>query len=202
MRSKNGPAPARGPGLFPAELSPATGPYSLLPGAKKKNGEGAELRSRVITAALAAATLSLFLLGGAMAQMLDKKALSIVEAKKIAAAAMAEAEKNNWTVVVAIIDDGGHLMYLERRDGTQLASSEIAVGKARAALYFKRPSKALQEAVNGGRPSSATLNREVAMVEGGLMLMYQNQIVGAIGVSGVSSEQDAAVAKAGVDSLK
>ena len=137
-----------------------------------------------------------------MAQMLDKKALSIVEAKKIAAAAMAEAEKNNWTVVVAIIDDGGHLMYLERRDGTQLASSEIAVGKARAALYFKRPSKSLQDAINGGRPSSATLNREVVMVEGGLMLKYQNQIVGAIGVSGVASEQDAAVAKAGVDSLK
>src|SRR5262245_9491943 len=101
-----------------------------------------------------------------MAEMLDKKALSIAEAKKIAAAAMAEAIKNNWTVVVAIIDDGGHLMYLERRDGTQLASSEIAVGKARAALYFKRPSKTMQESINGGRPSTTTLNREVVMVEG------------------------------------
>jgi glc operon protein GlcG len=137
-----------------------------------------------------------------MAQMLDKKALSIVEAKKIAAAAMSEAEKNNWTVVVAVVDDGGHLMYLERRDGTQLASSEIAVGKARAALYFKRPSKTLQEAINGGRAAAATLNREVVMVEGGLLLMYQDQIVGAIGVSGVASDQDALVAKAGVDSLK
>jgi glc operon protein GlcG len=156
----------------------------------------------VLGAALAAVMISFVWAGGAMAQMLDKKALSIVEAKKIAAAAMAEAEKNNWTVVVAIIDDGGHLMYLERRDGTQLASSEIAVGKARAALYFKRPSKALQEAINGGRPSSATLNREVVMVEGGLLLMYRDQIVGAIGVSGVTSEQDAVVAKAGVDSLK
>ncbi len=137
-----------------------------------------------------------------MAQMLDKKALSIAEAKKIAAVAMAEAEKNNWAVVVAIIDDGGHLMYLERRDGTQLASSEIAVGKARAALYFKRPSKTMQDSINGGRASTTTLNREVVMVEGGLLLTYQDQIVGAIGVSGVSSEHDAAVAKAGVDSLK
>ncbi len=160
------------------------------------------MRNRIITAALTAAALSLFLLGGAMAQMLDKKALSIAEAKKIAAAAMAEAEKNNWTVVVSIIDDGGNLMYLERRDGTQLASSEIAVGKARAALLFKRPSKALEDAINGGRPSVLTLNREVVMVDGGLLLMHQNQIVGAIGVSGVTSQQDAIVAKAGVDSLK
>jgi uncharacterized protein GlcG (DUF336 family) len=137
-----------------------------------------------------------------MAEMLDKKALSIAEAKKIAAAAMAAAETNNWAVVVAIIDEGGHLMYLERRDGTQLASSEIAVGKARAALYFKRPSKMLQEAINGGRPAASTLNREVVMVEGGLLLTYQGQIVGAIGVSGVASDQDAIVAKAGVDSLK
>jgi uncharacterized protein GlcG (DUF336 family) len=137
-----------------------------------------------------------------MAEMLDRKALSIAEAKKIAATAMAEAEKNKWNVVVAIIDEGGPLMYLERRDGTQLASSEIAVGKARAALYFKRPSKMLQESVNGGRPSTTTLNREVVMVEGGLLLMYQDQVVGAIGVSGVASDQDAQVAKAGVDSLK
>jgi glc operon protein GlcG len=160
------------------------------------------MRSRIILAALAAAALSLFLVGGAMAQMLDKKALSIAEAKKIAAAAMAEAEKNNWTVVVSIIDDGGNLMYLERRDGTQLASADIAVGKARAALLFKRPSKALEDAIAGGRPAVATLNRDVVMVEGGLLLMHANQIVGAIGVSGVTSPQDGIVAKAGADSLK
>lgn len=139
--------------------------------------------------------------GAAAAQMLDKKALSIAEAKKIAAAAMAEAQKNNWTVVVAILDDGGHLMYLERRDGTQLASADIAVDKGRAALLFKRPSKALEDAVKN-RPAVATLNRNVTMVEGGLPLVYQGTIIGAIGVSGVTSEQDGVVAKAGVDSLK
>jgi len=159
------------------------------------------------TGILAAAALTLAALtGDVSAQMLDKKALSIAEAKKIAAAAMEEANKNNWTVVVAIIDDGGNLMYLERKDGTQLASSEIAVGKARAALYFKRPSKALEDTINGGsnpaRISVMTLNQNVVMVDGGLMLMYQGQIVGAIGVSGVTSAQDAQVAKAGVDTLK
>ena len=159
------------------------------------------------TGILAAAALALMAVSGeALAQMLDKKALSIAEAKKIAAAAMEEANKNNWTVVVSIIDDGGNLMYLERKDGTQLASSDIAVGKARAALYFKRPSKALEDTINGGanpaRFSVMTLNQNVVMVDGGLMLMYQGQIVGAIGVSGVTSAQDAQVAKAGVDALK
>jgi glc operon protein GlcG len=159
------------------------------------------------TGLFAAAALAVGVLAGdASAQMLDKKALSIAEAKKIAVAAMEEANKNNWNVVVSIIDDGGNLMYLERKDGTQLASSEIAVGKARAALYFKRPSKALEDTINGGanpaRISVMTLNQNVVMVDGGLLLMYQGQIVGAIGVSGVTSAQDAQVAKAGVDVLK
>jgi len=119
---------------------------------------------------------------------------------------MEEANKNNWNVVVSVNDDGGNLMYLERKDGTQLASSDIAVGKALAALYFKRPSKALEDTINGGsnppRISVMTLNQNVVMVDGGLLLMYQGQIVGAIGVSGVTSAQDAQIAKAGVDALK
>ena len=155
-----------------------------------------------IAGLLAAAMLFAFSAVDAAAQMMDKKALSIAEAKKIAAAAMEEAQKNSWTVVVAIIDDGGHLMYLERRDGTQLASADIAVDKARAALLFKRPSKALEDTINSGRPAVATLNRNVTMVDGGLPLMYQRAIVGAIGVSGVTSAQDGQIAKAGVESLK
>ncbi len=135
------------------------------------------------------------------AQMLDRKVMSIAQAKTIAAAAMAEAEKNNWTVVVAILDEGGHLMYLERRDGTQLASAEIAVQKARAALLFKRSTKAMEDAA-AQRPAFHTLNREVAMIEGGLPLMFNNAVVGAIGVSGVTSQQDGVAAKAGVDALK
>ncbi|MGQ0663528.1 MAG: GlcG/HbpS family heme-binding protein [Pseudomonadota bacterium] len=157
------------------------------------------MRGRLVAMLVAAALIAA---GAASAQMLDKKALSIAEAKKIAAAAMAEAEKNNWTVVVAIVDDGGNLMYLERRDGTQLASSDIAVGKARAAMFFKRPSKALEDAVAGGRIAVMTLNRDVVMIEGGLTLTHGGQIVGAIGVSGVTSPQDGVVAKAGAEALK
>lgn len=151
---------------------------------------------------LAAAALAVTVIAGnASAQMLDKKALSIAEAKKIAAAAMEEANKNNWTVVVAILDDGGNLMYLERKDGTQLAAATIAVGKAKGALFFKRPSKALEEAA-AQRPAFHTLNREVTMIEGGVLLMYNNQIVGSIGVSGVTSQQDAQIAIAGAAALK
>lgn len=151
---------------------------------------------------LAAAALALVAFtGDASAQMLDKKALSIAEAKKIAAAAMAEADKNNWTVVVAILDDGGNLMYLERKDGTQLASADIAVKKAMGALLFKRSTKVMEDTVPQ-RPAFVTINREVAMIEGGLLLTYNNQIVGSIGVSGVTSAQDGQIAAAGVASLK
>jgi glc operon protein GlcG len=151
---------------------------------------------------IAGAALALTALAGdASAQMLDKKALSIAEAKKIAAAAMEEANKNNWTVVVAILDDGGNLMYLERKDGTQLAAANIAVGKAKGALFFKRPSKALEEAA-AQRPAFQSLNREVTMVQGGVLLTYNNQLVGSIGVSGVTSAQDEQVAMAGAAALK
>jgi len=159
--------------------------------------------ARIAMAALLAAFAAGVESGNAAAQLLDKKALSIVEAKKIAATAMTEAEKNNWTVVVAIVDDGGNLMYLERRDGTQLASAGIAVGKARTALLYKRPTKALEEIVNtGGRPSVMTLSPDIVTVEGGLPLVHGGVIIGAIGVSGVTSAQDGLVAKAGADTLK
>ena len=153
----------------------------------------------VMTGLLLAATFALS--GNAEAQLLDRKVLSIAEAKKIAATAMAEAAKNNWTVAVAIVDEGGNLMYLERRDGTQLASPDIAIGKARGALYFKRSTKVLEDAA-AARPGFHTLNREVVMIEGGLTLQAGGQIVGAIGVSGVTSPQDGVVAQAGADSLK
>lgn len=155
-----------------------------------------------IAGLMAAAAMAVALTAGdAAAQMLDKKALSIAEAKKIAAAAMAEANKNNWNVVVVILDDGGHLMYLERKDGTQLASADIAVGKAKGALLFRRSSKVLED-TTAQRPAFPTLNRDVAMVEGGLPLMYNNVVVGAIGVSGVASSDDGKIAAAGAASLK
>jgi len=151
---------------------------------------------------LAAAGLAFAVLGGgASAQMLDRKVMSIGEAKKIAAAAMAEANKNNWNVVVAILDEGGHLMYLERKDGTQLASADIAIQKARAALLFRRSTKVMEDTV-AQRPAFPTLNREVAMIEGGLPLMFNSVVVGAIGVSGVASSDDGKIAAAGVATLK
>jgi glc operon protein GlcG len=157
-----------------------------------------KLAVAIVGAVIALGTLCM---GDAQAQMIDRKVLSIAEAKKIAAAAMAEAQKNNWNVVVAILDEGGHLMYLERRDGTQLASADIAINKAKGALYFRRSSKVLEEAA-AQRPGFQSLNREVAMVEGGLLLQYQGGVVGAIGVSGVTSQQDGQIAQTGVDALK
>lgn len=151
---------------------------------------------------LAAAGLAFVALAGdAAAQMLDRKVMSIGEAKKIAAAAMEEANKNNWNVVVAILDEGGHLMYLERKDGTQLASADIAVGKAKGALLFRRSTKVMEDTI-AQRPAFPTLNREVAMIEGGLPLMFNSAVVGAIGVSGVASSDDGKIAAAGVAALK
>ncbi|MBI3453223.1 MAG: heme-binding protein [Rhodospirillales bacterium] len=133
--------------------------------------------------------------------MLDKKALSIAAAKNVAAAASAEAKKNGWTVCIAIVDDGGNLLYFERADGTQLGSIGVSMGKARTALLFKRPSKALEDAVAGGRAAMMTLSPEVVTVEGGVPLVYGGNVVGAIGVSGVQSAQDAQIARAGAEVL-
>lgn len=132
--------------------------------------------------------------------MLRQLALSIDDAKTIAAAARAEAERNNWNVVIAIVDDGGHLMYLERMDGTQKASSIVAQEKARTAILFKRPSAAFEQVVAGGRVAVMSLPGATT-VEGGLPIIVENQFVGAIGVSGVHSSQDGQIAKAGVDAL-
>lgn len=133
--------------------------------------------------------------------MLRQLALSIDDAKTIAAGARAEAEKNGWTVVIAIVDDGGHLMYLERMDGTQKASSVVAQEKARTAILFKRPSAAFEQVVAGGRVAVMSLPGATT-VEGGLPIVVEGQYVGAIGVSGVHSSQDGQIAKAGVEALR
>ncbi len=132
--------------------------------------------------------------------LLNQLALSIDDARKMADGARAEAKKQGWNVVIAIVDDGGHLMYLERCDGTQKASSTIAVDKARTAIMFKRPSKALEDVVASGRVAVMSLSG-VTPVEGGLPIVVDGQFLGAIGVSGVQSSQDAQVAKAGLDAL-
>lgn len=130
--------------------------------------------------------------------MITRKTLSLADAKAVAAAASAKAQTENWTVVIAILDVGGHLIYLERADGTQLGSVIVAQEKARTALLFKRPTKALEEGVLAGRVHMISLPG-VTAVEGGLPLLKDGEIVGSIGVSGVISSQDGQVAAAGAE---
>lgn len=127
--------------------------------------------------------------------------VTLAQALPIAAAAIAEAAKNNWTVVVAIVDTGGHLVLLERMERTQVGSVEVAIGKARTANGFKRPTKAFEDAVTGGRSVILALPGAVP-IEGGLPLVLDDKIVGAIGISGATSQQDGVVAKAAADALK
>ena len=136
----------------------------------------------------------------ASAQLADKKVLTLDGAKKIAAAAEAEARKNNWNVVIAVVDDGGHLLYLQRIDGTQTGSIDVAIQKARTAQAFKRPTKVFEDAIAGGRNALIALHGALPL-EGGLPIVVGGQLVGAIGVSGVKSTEDGQIAKAGADSL-
>ena len=124
--------------------------------------------------------------------------VTLDRAKKVMAAAEAEAKKNNWTVVIAIVDTHGLLVMLQRLDNTQTASVKVAIEKARTAAMFKRPSKVFEDAVAGGRLTLLGVPG-VTPIEGGLPLMKDGKIIGAIGVSGMSSQQDGQVAKAGAD---
>ena len=137
----------------------------------------------------------------ASAQMATKKTLTLDAAKSIAAAAQVEAKKNNWNVVISVVDDGANLVYLEKMDGTQIGSIEIAQMKARTAIKMKRPSKAFEDMIAGGRNAVLKLP-DVLGVEGGLPLVVDGQFVGAIGVSGVTSAQDGQIAAAGVKALE
>jgi uncharacterized protein GlcG (DUF336 family) len=144
-------------------------------------------------------------LGTAIAQMPIPygQAISLENAKKAAAPAMAEAAKNNWTMAVAIVGPAGNLIYYEKMDNTQLGSAEVAIDKARTAALFKRPTKALQDALAAGGEGLRVLGiRGVTPVEGGIPLVMDGKIVGAIGVSGGSSAQDGQCAKAGADAVK
>ena len=131
------------------------------------------------------------------AQLATKKALTLEAAKQIAAAAEAEAKKNNWTMVISVVDDGGHLIYFERMDGTQIGSVEVSQEKAVTAIRFKRPTKALEDTVAGGRQAILKLPGATP-IEGGLPILAGNEYIGAIGVSGGTSPQDGQVAAAGV----
>jgi len=126
--------------------------------------------------------------------------IGIDAARKVAAAAIAEGKKNGWTVAAAIVDPGGTLVYFERIDGTQNGSSTVAEEKARTSAAFKRPSKMLEDAVKAGNTQFLRLPGALP-IEGGLPLVVDGKIIGAIGVSGASSAQDGQCAKAGADTL-
>jgi uncharacterized protein GlcG (DUF336 family) len=128
-------------------------------------------------------------------------AVTLDQAKKIAVGAAAEAKKNNWCVVIAIVDTHGFLKYYEMMDDTQTASATVAIEKARTAAMFRRPTKMFEEAIAGGR--NAIIGMPVVTpLEGGLPIVVNGKCIGAVGVSGLTSPQDAQVAQAGLDTLK
>ncbi|MBK7023968.1 MAG: heme-binding protein [Sulfuritalea sp.] len=126
--------------------------------------------------------------------------LTLEDALRITLAARRAATENNWNVVIAVVDDGGHLISLQRMDGTQKGSVRVAEQKARTAIMFKRPTKAFEDMVLQGRPVMMTMP-DVICLEGGLPLIRDGVYVGAIGVSGVKSSEDGIVAAQGASAL-
>jgi glc operon protein GlcG len=147
------------------------------------------------------AGLAAMAVGAAQAQLADKKALTLPIAKQIAAAAEQAAVANKNHMFILIVDDGGNLMYMERMDEAQLGSFEVALGKARSAVMFKRPTKMFEEAVikNGYSPILKLPN--AMPIEGGIPLVVDGHILGAIGVSGGTPQEDGKSAQAGVDAF-
>lgn len=132
--------------------------------------------------------------------MKTKHYLTADDCKKILAAAEAEAAKNNWAVCIAIVDDGGHLLTFQRFDGCPTASVAIAQGKARSAAVRRRPTKNDEDMVNNGRMSALSMPG-ITFLEGGVPIIVGGETIGAVGVSGVKSSEDAQIAQAGIDAL-
>ena len=133
--------------------------------------------------------------------MKSKSSLELADLKAIAAAAEAEALKNNWAVTIAIVDDGGHLIWLQRMDGAAPISCHIAPAKANTAAMGRRETKVYEEIINGGRYSFLSVPYVEGMLEGGVPIMKDGQCLGAVGVSGVKSSEDAQIAKAGIAAI-
>ncbi|MDO8286538.1 MAG: heme-binding protein [Rhodoferax sp.] len=133
--------------------------------------------------------------------MKTKSVLEFADVKAIAAAAEAEALKNNWAVSIAIVDDGGHLLWFQRLDGAAPISAHIAPGKARTSALGRRETKIYEDMINGGRVSFLSAPGLEGMLEGGVPILKDGQCLGAVGVSGVKSTEDAQVAKAGVAAI-
>src|SRR5207247_2972461 len=135
------------------------------------------------------------------AQVVDKKALTLAAPKKIAAAAEADAKAKGARVVIAVVDDGGNLLLLERLDDTQVASVDVGIGKARTAAIFRRPSKVFEDQIRDGRVAALALPGATPL-QGGVPITYEGKVIGAIGVSGESPAQDEDIAKAGAAAFK
>ncbi len=133
--------------------------------------------------------------------MQTKPFMVLEDVKRVARAAEAEAEKNKWAVVIAVCDDGGHLLWLQRMDGAAPISSEIAPAKARTAALGRRASKIYEDMINGGRVSFLSAPALEGMLEGGEPIVIDGHVVGAVGVSGVKSAEDAQIARAGIAAL-
>jgi glc operon protein GlcG len=133
--------------------------------------------------------------------MQTKPVLTLEDVKKIAAAAEAEALANNWNVVISIVDDGGHLLWLQRLDGAAPISAYIAPEKAKTAALGRRESKIYEDMINNGRMSFLSAPELQGMLEGGVPIVVEGHTVGAVGISGVKSAEDAQIAKAGIAAL-
>jgi glc operon protein GlcG len=133
--------------------------------------------------------------------MKTKPALELADLKAIAAAAEAEAVQHRWPVTIAIVDAGGHLLWLQRLDGAAPISAHIAPAKARTAAMGERESRVYEEMINGGRVSFLSAPQLEGMLEGGVPIMKDGVCLGAVGVSGVKSSEDAQIARAGIAAL-
>ncbi|UTY60190.1 heme-binding protein [Massilia sp. erpn] len=133
--------------------------------------------------------------------MQSKPFLTLDDVKKIAAAAETEAKANNWPVTIAICDDGGHMLWLQRLDGAAPISSHIAPAKARTSALGRRESRIYEELINNGRVSFLSAPEVEGLLEGGVNIVVEGHTIGAVGVSGVKSSEDAQIAKAGIAAL-
>ena len=157
------------------------------------------------TLSLVVGTALMFVAASASAQAPPPygPAITLEQAKKVLAGAEAEAKKNKWDVVIVVLDSGGHVVALSRLDGAQWGSLDVARDKAHSAVAFRRPTKVFQDLIAQGGANLRLLNLSGAsMLEGGIPIVVDGKLIGAVGVSGVTSQQDAQIAQAGIDALK
>ncbi|HYC38388.1 MAG TPA: heme-binding protein [Usitatibacter sp.] len=137
-----------------------------------------------------------------MLDLPSQKVLTLEAARVAMAACEKVATASGWRVVIAVVDEGGHAILVQRLDGAQWSSIDTAVGKARAAVAWKRPTRLLEESVNGGRTAFLSISQGMALLQGGVPIEFEGQVIGAIGVSGVKASDDEGVALAGVNALR